>query len=307
MTGEEIGQWAESSFRELEESHGFVEFGESDFAAFDASVCGSALMFLLALYKWLGAPKALVEIFKRRTKKKANIAGANVKFLGQVSSGDGDTSVGDFLIQTVIYMLWYMSIGLYWKRKVRLVELGDDGFSLVSGRRGRDPAEFMQSYGFNIEIEWTTDLAHTGFLSSVFYPTTDGWVLGPKIGRFFGKTLMEIGSIPEREYLGRLKGIARSLENCTYIPVMGAWIEWVLENVSAKAISRFEHADKPRVRPAETHERSESLYEFLARRYDCSPQDLHDLEAEVMEHPVEPYVIDSAVTRIIIEKDWGPE
>jgi hypothetical protein len=119
--------------------------------------------------------------------------------------------------------------------------------------------ESMSQLGLDCEFNRSTELSDVEFASNLPYPTADGTVWGPKIGRVLHRFGWTLSSAPPDVY-----GAATSLMNTTnHIPFLRQFVDAHrrLSNPSDKTY--FSHkmlADKP-------HEASAATYAFVAARY----------------------------------------
>jgi hypothetical protein len=197
---------------------------------FDSCVHPEFLRLLHRIYKALGASPELMRIFQRRLKKRG-ITAHHVLYLliGQVGSGDGDTSCSDttfcgwMLLVIIEELCILLRVHVSLDLKFRALDMGDDVLILSSrsimDNRNHWLDRIYRSFGFLPEIAIHRSLAFVSFCSSRFWPTSTGLVLGPKIGRICSKTFWSIDAVSQPK--SWVKSICLGLLNeCSFVPVL---------------------------------------------------------------------------------------
>lgn len=130
--------------------------------------------------------------------------GIRYKCPGKVCSGVINTSFGNSLRNMMIITYILETYSSDW----RVLVNGDD--NIIVTRHNIDVNHVVaraRDLGHDLDLVYREDADYTEFCSKRFYPTLDGLVLGPKLGRFFAKTLMPHRAMPEKEVPEHLKQV----------------------------------------------------------------------------------------------------
>jgi hypothetical protein len=310
MSGRAIGAWLEAQWVVVAESCGSGDspiFVSIDYPRFDKNVHEEAQAGLTSLYGRLRCPRKALRILRARRRKSLRMGHTRATYKGQVASGDGDTSVGDFLINVCELASGLRSVGAFCYGRSAVVALGDDAGVVMR----RSDYERMGGFGphcralghAGLEEEVRTELAGSEYLSGIFWPTSCGLVLGPKPGRVFAKTFWTHEAWPEHERLGRLRGMALSMQGATFVPFLGAYLAGVLAATSGtKAI--FERRWRGYwLRPGALPTPDTSR--VVAERYGIAPADVSALEARLFSVGGAACTMKDDVMQALVSVDWA--
>lgn len=108
--------------------------------------------------------------------------------LGGKNSGCLNTCIGNSIQHMQLLRTFLKRIGWVLGRDCAYLILGDD--LLMMCKKAFPVKEYDQyclRLGFNIKAQTTSDLAKVDFCQKIFFPTTDGFMPGPKVGRYLSK------------------------------------------------------------------------------------------------------------------------
>jgi hypothetical protein len=257
---------------------------EIDASRFDAHVPAKFHIRMSEFYsKYMGSftsdqAKEMLDVLSKQVSVEGTTmrGGHRYSVEGTRCSGTNDTSLGNSLLSAFI---WWRAI-----RDVTgvLFVLGDD--TLFIGCR--DEGEMVlnrvrESYrdcGFVVKSDAAKlhmDATQATFCSGLFYPTADGHVFGPLIGRYLAKLFWKRDDVPTSreafEAVRLAKGVAKGV---SFIPILGDLVHSVAS--TDVGYVRPKPEDNPyKVTASHYHLRSRETYVFLATRYGLP---IHTLE-----------------------------
>jgi len=185
-SGEQLGKWY---------SHWSQKFPlatEGDASKFDRSVSA-----LLLTWEWDQYYRSMDAFTKNKFTKiehaqifvhaKGMGCGSSFNWIGKRCTGVSNTCVGNSLIHLLTLFSFMDSIGWKLGTDYAFCFLGDD--ILVFSRSSfRLPyTEHCRRFGFTLKSNETTNFSQVSFCQKVFWPTTQGYVPAPKIGRYLAK------------------------------------------------------------------------------------------------------------------------
>jgi len=262
-SAEEIGRFYDRIERMGMEGHWVA----MDCKRWDRSVGPSPLKCLFDEYKRCGAPADCLKALEGRDRTRHGVTAGGIQFkrVGQVSSGDGDTSGGNSRIHLVMLQACTAI-------KAAVVH-GDDSLIFTN-----DVDSVLSHYrlgGFDPVLAPDID-----FCSSLLWPTTSGSVLGPKIGRVLGKTFYCIHKF-EGDYKPWLRGVCLSLaRSCSFVPILRKLIPILLARCGEGKVWR-ESSHEYKSRAISSHEVCESTWNFMYARYGLGESDTLAMEREL--------------------------
>jgi len=218
-------------------------------------------------YKQAGAPKTVIEAYKDRERFRTGVTqhGWVYKRKGQVSSGDGDTTSGNMWLH-IIMVSCCASV-------LAAVIHGDDALLYVT-----DVDATLEQYvtgGFVPVLAPDVD-----FCSGLLWPTADGSVLGPKIGRFLAKTFYCTHKY-DGGYLPWLRGVCLSVKASTsFVPILRALVKRLLELSGEGKVLRTKSYQYKSL-ASQDHELCEGTWDFMLERYSLSEAETLEMEHEI--------------------------
>lgn len=300
MTADQLGEAFECALRRAGQH---VVIVENDFSRFDGSISPELVALELALHASFGCPDEVFQAMAWQLRCDGT-SGKGVKFwgVGTRKSGDGNTSVGNSLLNAIVHFgpltdnLCPISFDL---DRSSMFVLGDDNVLILSGlthvSKGetRSFAAYVEDeqrkLGLRPKIKIVGDRWDTEFCSGLFYPAIRGSkeivVWGPKIGRVLYKTGIVKADghnlkgpyLAKSEYRGTLIGL---LATVSHVPILGSLFSNHLSQLNAMGIKR---ADMPKkmehqiltTTPSKIHPLT---YSILSRRYGISQERLIELD-----------------------------
>jgi hypothetical protein len=119
------------------------------------------------------------------------------------------------------------------------------------------------------------------FCSSLFYPTTDGSVMGPKIGRVIGKTFHSMHKSSNGDYMPWLRGVCLSMKHtCSYVPILRVLIPRLLE-ISGEGKVWRDHGHQYKSMAVQSHDVCDETWEFMYERYGLGESDVLAIESKL--------------------------
>jgi hypothetical protein len=185
-------------------------------------------------------------------------------------SGDPNTSVGNSTINSMIAnYIFRVKLGFDYKMLVQ----GDDNLLVLRGTFSKAEVESMKhviiniyvKLGFEVKLKIANRWHEVEFCSSVFWPASDGYVLGPKIGRRLPKMGFSLKQLRPGEVKGMLLGAVKEMN---HIPVLRVYVRHVLgllENVEKEVYN--EVGNPYRVKCSSKHSSCDATKEFFRNRY----------------------------------------
>jgi len=229
-----------------------------DCKRFDRSIGPSPLKCLYLEYKSIGAPAETLQAFKYRhsIQKGCTQHGIRYQRIAQVNSGDGDTSAGNSRIHLILLESCPHVYGA-------LVH-GDDSVVYTD-----DIDAVLRWYkAGDLDPVLAPDI---DFCSGLFYPTNDGIVLGPKVGRVLAKTFQSLNKFDN--YDPWLRGTLLSIRaSCSFVPILRVIVDTLLDKVGhGKVFRSRSHEYKSMANRC--HECTEDTFAFFEERYGLSESD----------------------------------
>jgi hypothetical protein len=241
-----------------------------DCTRWDRSVGPDPLRKLYEEYREVGAPKeCLIALRGRHGRRTAQSSrGWHFTRKAQVASGDGDTSGGNSRVHLVMLESC--------QHVLAAMVSGDDALLLVYQGTEDAVCEHYRRGGFTPKLAKEVD-----FCSSIFWPTSDGSVLGPKIGRVLGKTFYSMNRFDSGDYLPWLRGVCLSLKtSCSFVPILRVLIPRLLSLCGEGKVWR-ESAHEYKSLASTSHSCTEETWDFVLERYGLDESDIKDMEDEI--------------------------
>jgi hypothetical protein len=254
-----------------------------DFARFDGRQRAGALRFKLAFYAKLGVPSEVLHAISVASHLRGVIKKKEyIKFRSKQprqASGIGWTTDSNCAINEAVVEDIFGKPG---PDTYALMDLGDD-FSLIGGPcidlSEAEVNRRLAPFGLQATFHVCRDDSDFEFVSLLPWPTSDGTVFGPKIGR----QLHRGGWSTSSEHTD-IYGAALSMQKAAgFIP----FLRHYYETHRRLAVPREDHRDH-HLATSLNHQATPETYEFLARRYDLSADDedaFRDLLSQVTSLP----------------------
>nr|WRQ65266.1 polyprotein [Tolivirales sp.] len=265
-TAEELGGWR-ASFGEDE-----VTIFEIDFSRYDAHQGAEChrleLLFYIqaGIHSWDDAIK-VVKAQRKTIGFTAHGARYNVAYTRK--SGDPNTSCGNSVLNACVADAIMTSLGL----DFRMLVQGDDNLLVVRKRFTAKQKEHLYKtiverylkLGFVVKLKILDQWPLAEFCSSIFWPTQDGFVLGPKIGRRLPKFGVSLKRLTQGQIKGMLLGLLKEMD---HIPVLRVYVKYCLSKLKKIKTEHYVDRDSPyRVKSASKHSISEDTADFFFTRY----------------------------------------
>lgn len=237
------------------------------------------------------SPRVVDEMLVAAQTVAGKISGLFYEAIGTMPSGRADTSGTNSMLMglTICFASvrdWIEAglgdvraalLAMRDRHLTRILVGGDD--SAVASERPVGIVDTAAQLGYRIELESWLQPAQLEFFSGVFWPTTDGYVLGPKIGRLLCKigwciqpgTKLSSRSWLRANCLGYVQDVA-------HIPILRALVPRLL-TVAPRCRTRLSDADatqRPRVSRA--HEMGAEAQEWMSVRYGLPWSEVQRLE-----------------------------
>jgi len=187
--GERLGSWFNHWYNIIKPGWYYT----SDFSKYDRSV-----NYIMLNWEWENYFHAMTKAEKKKHRqdyldqifvriKGLGGCGSAFRFGGR-QSGCLNTCIGNCLVHTHALEYFLKQEGLVLGKDVAVCILGDDMLCLS---RDKFPfakyEKFCSLLGWKLKYTHTDQLAKVDFCQKLFYPTTDGYMPGPKIGRYLSK------------------------------------------------------------------------------------------------------------------------
>ncbi len=286
LTGEDLGVWR-STFGNDE-----VTIIEIDHSRYDAHQGKYSVEFETKFYQAAGSDNfPLVKQALDGSRLTSGYTSHGVKYSVPYTrrSGDPNTSCGNSLVNgaTADYVLSKvcMELGLKTHNQMRMLVLGDDNLIVLPGRLTSDQKyvmrlRMMQVYlklGYEITMKIHDEWSQAEFCSSLFWPVSDGFVLGPKIGRRLPKLGWSLSNLKPGEVKGMMLGMNKEF---SAIPVVRHYPKHCLKLL--KYVKKIDYEDKDakfKSTIKQNHQMSDDTKLFFYERYGY---DLADVEEQFL-------------------------
>ena len=288
MTAEELGKAFDWACETILLEHGSLVIGENDASYWDGTQGKPAIRSQCRTYELYRPPAVTMSALRMQEETRGSTPhGVTYRAEARVKSGVGNTGCGNTLTNAkdhyhafrksaLRHHPWLKDVPirdqLRWvSKQVIMFLLGDDSiFFTHEGfiRVLEESMQFLVNLGLRPKFKVVRDLATAEYCSGYFWPSADGTVYGPKIGRL----LMKNGWSRQREIepLRWAKAVALGMRcDVAHIPILRDISEKVLElteDIQARPYretDRFEHKVHARV----PHKQSAEVYDFMYRIY----------------------------------------
>lgn len=301
MSAEQVGDWFEYAVHKCKKP----VFVTGDFSRLDNTVRAGALQFEHSVYRSMGvARKHLKIIFDRGGRNRGVLrSGTYYQVQHTRCSGDGNTSCGNTVITAGAYHAYFE----HYRITHYIICMGDDAMVVVDGEFELKQLEkFLLLLGLKPKLNKTEEAFECEFLSSRWWPTDDGWKLGPKPGRILARLgyTYKIPA-PGMEYIW-LKSVMQGLEyETSHVPIAADYIGHyltLLTGIQAPTI----HEDHKVVAKVKTPI-SEKALTYASQMYGVSKELINDFRALIwkIDHPT--VAVNHPVFDRIIEVDYPPK
>lgn len=316
ITANALGKWFDKSVQEL--SHfGRVVALTGDKRRFDGTVTKPAILYKNKVYGRFSPPPRVVECLRAQLEVNGRTHnGVRYKGKATVKSGDPDTSSGNTLlcvmptvkaIVDVVKRLKLRPINDHLLGYARVAGGGDDDVILVVQTVGIELrsvlARDLQEYGYNPTIDYYEDYRFAEFYSGRFWPSSEGTIWGPKIGRVMSKTFYCMdATLTRTAQLVWLRGVLLGMENdVNHIPILRVVVRSLLTRTSFIEANPIKTEQRPHstVKAAATPE----TFDMMCRLYGCDIHSICECEEYIRQHSRCPWLIDHPLLNKIVEID----
>jgi hypothetical protein len=261
MSPEMLGNWYDMAVDKLGDCYAL----ESDLSRMDSSVCSQALDFERRVYQRCGISGHALDALMGQAKTVGFTRhGGFYRVKGTRKSGDPNTSCGNSLLTGSIMRRIMNDCGVP-KKAYRCAVLGDDVIALVNRRYNVTSQDIIDGFlaaGMVAEPVFHDDPRDCSFCSGHFWPTQDGTVWGPKVGRTLCKLCWNANIIDDPN--DTMRGIVLGLENVfSFIPPLDAFGATLIKLLGRKGTSTYLWRKNAERR----HEPNHETWYYLARWY----------------------------------------
>jgi len=268
LSAEQLGTWR-ANFGDED-----ITLIEIDFTRYDAHQGVECFRLERNLYKRMGLsnhPDAAYVFEAQRMTRGTTAHGVRYRVPFTRKSGDPNTSPGNSYITGCTSMFVLHKLGCLHNSK--LLVQGDD--NLIAIRRtlsqvGRDNLrneiiDYYRQLGLIAKVKVSSRWSEVEFCSSLFWPTADGFVLGPKIGRRLPKLGFSLTNLDEGQVKGMILGCKADMG---HIPVLRVYVKWCLSHLTTvKKKLYVDRESRYKSLCASKHEICDETYEFFHDRY----------------------------------------
>lgn len=296
LTSNELGDLFYTTVMYYITTHGSCVVFEDDFSFFDGSITLPAVKYKLKLYNKFHPPKRTARALSKQVECRGKTPhGVKYKDEAKTKSGDGDTSVGNTIYNQSVHLHTIKKSSKKTAKEVydnmTTIVLGDDNLMITHlsfAQYIADAEPLLRQLGLVPKMKRVDDWRLAEYCSGWFYPSSSGYVYGPKIGRTLTKSAWS--RQPEANPQAWAKAVALGLKRDTaHIPITRALVARVLElteNVDARAYYDFDHVDtlrckyKPHSTVASTA--TAETFEFLYLQYGVTEHEVKQAEELIM-------------------------
>lgn len=276
MTAEEIGSWRgqfgdqDVTLLEMDESRYDAHQGEQCYTLFDG-----------VLQRCDIGDYGDAKLASTSMKKIQGYSSHGIKYSVDytMTSGSPTTSVSNSYLNGIKTAYILHSFGL---RNFRILVHGDDNLVAIHGIMSPERKANLEKYiletnkklGFTTKLKIKHEWYEVEYCSSLFWPVTDGFVLGPKIG----KRLPKIGFSLRKLDIGEVKGMLLGLRvEAGYIPVLGAYAKHQLGLL--KKTAKKSYVDDRSVYKSlasSNHKPNDDTFSFFEERYGITAREAEE-------------------------------
>jgi hypothetical protein len=299
MTAEQVGRW----FNHWNKPSS--TYFMCDASRFDAHIGPDAFSAMRKLF-WsvFGTPDKIIQHMRKMVHKRGYTArGWEYSVTGTRASGSSQTTDENSLIMMFFIMRIFQESGIE-PGEYAMAVAGDDSFVIINSDVNlsvvREQVDVVAAHaGLKIKPKFSRHLWEVDFLSSLFYPTTSGHVLGPKIGRVMSRTGWTHKPVPNG--LDHMRAVASGLETGTkFIPILRAMVATVLRITGGNDGSK---PRKYRLLASEAHEMSAETLVFVSNRYRLPVASFDDIEEEINQIDRLPAFLNNTELKLIMDRD----
>lgn len=324
MTAEMLGTWFDEARAYITEAHGSYVCVEDDFSQFDGSLGIEATRFEEAVYARYNPPEwAKVCFSLMNSTAGVTATGVTYTTVGRRKSGDGNTSVGNSIVNTMAHSSALLDVinlaGLPTRGSprdtlalhVRMIVLGDDNLivthpALVRAMKGLNFEDRLRAFGLRPKLVYRQRDCDVEYCSGLFWPAATQTVWGPKPGRVIAKTFYT-----KEDVHGKgpafARGVALGLwQDAHHIPVLHEVLSTTLRlTAGVGRASVIREAQRPQA--MEAHEPGVATLQFACDRYDVTREQLLALCDCVLNVPQLPALVSHPVLAAMERVDIGFE
>lgn len=283
-SSEDVGQ----AFDNLLDRHGSAaEFLIMDQSAFDAHQNAGTFHFEQALLNHVGLPNNLIEAHRMASIPFGKHQVYNIAFKCAKptrTSGSGITSSGNVSVSIASLISIF---GTPRTDTWGAIANGDDillvaraGFLATRG----DIDDGMSRLGLEVKYNITRDLCDVEFCQTLPYPTTDGTIFAPKIGRLMSRLGYTTSTQPADVY-----GVARGLEQTVHcVPLLRVFLDKFLA-LSSTVVAPTKQPWQ--ITASRTHDVSPATWDFVYSRYGIGQAEEKQLQEVLDEVTTLPSII----------------
>jgi hypothetical protein len=301
-SAERIGAWRDN-FAPLVEA-GEAVFGEGDGSGWDRTM-EHLLPVKNQCYADRGAPRIVLETYERDNTGISGHSTLQVSYRApaQVTSGAPDTGTGNHINNqaSTDWALKQAGVTPY-----GLITLGDDNLFCSPSFNVEVYLRSLRSLGIDPELTLHTGPAWSAsFCSGLFWPTPEGSVWGPKIGRIVAKTTWLIDPGNTLNPTDWLRTVAKGfVRDTAHIPVLRVFFPTLLRACGPGRTVTPRKSYRPHA--LASHTACENTWALMAAHYGVTRAEVEDLE-KWLERQQPPALLDHPVLDRIVAVDLPQE
>lgn len=308
-SAEALGKWYDTALKECGST-----MLENDARLWDASTRFRALELEMILHTYCTDDADYLAAIRKQSKAHGNTPhGCMFTGPGHRESGVINTSFGNSWLNALYHVRLAKEcaqrLGLpFNKYTFRCAILGDDNLMagdsrLLAMMRAEGPAYFAR-FGYDVKMVLRPDARLAEYCSGRFYPTSEGSVWAPKIGRCLAKMCWRLQGANNASDLAWLAGVAKGYRHdVSHVPILRA----VVDN-----LQRHTEGVKPAVLPREQRARAihshtvvPDTWDFMWHTYGLSRSEVLDVETAIYNAPEGASFVDNWLTGRLTEVDVG--
>lgn len=303
---EDIGRW----FTQLGHNNPAYYDCDADFKSFDSTQFYELMKFEIRINVKLGLPQYVGKFMILAINHRGATPHGVVYFLydGR-NSGGPNTMTGNSIVNgtSKVFSIQCANPQLSTQQildGVKLAVIGDDGLDRLNRSLKRNYDQYLKRLGLNSVITPRPDSRFLEYCSCRFWPTTDGHVLGRKIGLAIPKCGYYIHQ-SDRRILGVHKSsLIGELLNSHFIPPYRSIVEAQLRLLKGVRALRLTN-DKSglRLKTLAKHESTEDTWQMLAVVYNWTKVDQDRLDCALSRLTTLPSILPGHLVEKLIARD----
>jgi hypothetical protein len=239
-TQDEVAEWFNRNLAKF----GTESLFASDFSKMDRHQSAGSMRMMRTLLEKAGV-HGLARLCLEGQERKQVVRtreGARVTTAGFLRSGVPNTTLYNSIANAALHAYAFIKNGAVPGRDFVFMVRGDDNLAFVRPGFDKGIVELAKKLGFALKVQRPASVAQVRFCSNAFYPTREGYVPAPTIGKCLPKLSFTAATVRKGFEMQHMRGVALGLLALTnHVPLLGDFIQQILK-ITVGKISKETHA-----------------------------------------------------------------